>query len=96
MSAEHIYTMYRQDARGTIEVDLSDPVYSLDGLIDKQTVIVDALQRDIDSLSRRLNEAESRMVDEQSTLHKLEIARDASRKALGPSARERAREVDHG
>lgn len=77
--------MYRKDARGTIEVDLNDPVYSLDQLIEKQRVIIDDRERRVqgwrDSIAR-----EERLLDiDEQTMHRLEIARDAARKALGPS-----------
>ena len=88
MSDSTKYTMYRRDARGTIEVDLNDPVYSLDQLIEKQCVIVETHQTELAALDRRISSVSELVTMSLSTLHRLETARDAARKALGPSDRE--------
>ena len=88
MSEQSVYTMYRRDARGTIEVDLEDPVYSLEGLREKAQVILDEYIEKVryHESTRDLYKA---CVDAQeAVVARLDKAIDAARKALGPSERE--------
>lgn len=90
MSDSTTYTMYRKDSRGTIEVDLNDPLYSLDQLIEKQKDIVVEREERIQGLLVRIEQERTLLDLDEATLHRLEVARNAARNALGPSARERA------
>lgn len=89
MSDQTEYTMYRKDARGTITVDLNDPVYSLDQLIEKQRVIIKDREQKIAGWQVNIQHHEELLAMDEKTMHRLETARDAARKALGPSERER-------
>lgn len=89
MSDQTQYTMYRKDARGTITVDLNDPVYSLDQLIEKQSVIIKDREQKIAGWQVNIKHQEKLLAMDEKTMHRLEVARDAARKALGPSERER-------
>lgn len=89
MSDQTQYTMYRKDARGTITVDLNDPVFSLDQLIEKQRVVIDDREKQITAWQANVDHQKQLVTLDYKTLHRLEIARDAARKALGQSKRER-------
>ena len=89
MSEQTTYTMYRKDARGTIEVDLNDPVYSLEQLIEKQKIIIKDHEDKIAAWKVNIEHAEQLLESDEKTLHRLETACDAARKALAPSEREK-------
>jgi uncharacterized protein (DUF3084 family) len=87
MSDQTQYTMYRKDARGTITVDLNDPVFSLDQLIEKQRVIIEDREQKIAGWQSNIAHHEELLAMDEKTMHRLETARDAARKAVGPSER---------
>lgn len=88
MSAKTTYTMYRKDARGVIEVDLNDPVYSLDQLREKAQEILDDYIEKVRFHKRNLDLYEARVDAQELIVGRLEMAIDAARKTLGPSERE--------
>ena len=94
MSDQTQYTMYRKDARGTITVDLNDPVFSLGQLIEKQRVIIEDREQKITAWQMNIRHQEELLALDERTMHRLETARDAARKALGPSERERSGDAD--
>ena len=58
MSADREYTMYRQDARGTILVDLDDPVKSIAALLEKAKVDEEDAQKKVADYTRLLASAQ--------------------------------------
>ena len=83
MSNDRKYTMYRQDARGTIEVDLNDPIYSLDQLIEKQGILVEAAKSKLNDHRNGVELYTARFESEIEAYNRLVLARDAANAALG-------------
>ena len=82
MSNETRYTMYRRDARGTIEVDLHDPVYSLNQLIEKQEVVIATRDEQIEKWRSLMDNAIHKNNEERAALERLIRARDAVKEEL--------------
>lgn len=82
MSDQSTYTMYRRDSRGTIEVDLHDPVYSLDQLIEKQRVVIEDRSKQIDKWQELIDSASTRRAAEENALAQLIRVRDAAKAEL--------------
>lgn len=83
MSSERKYTMYREDARGTIEVDLDDPIYSLNQLIEKQELMVQRAEETLERHQDGVKVYTARLDTEAEVLRRLVVARNATQAALG-------------